>query len=438
MMATRTAAHTHTSDRLGSFGFLSLPALAAEQANGTTGNYGPQDQTMAMAWARDNIAAFGGDPTKVTIFGESAGGFSVCWHLQSPSSRGLFRAAIMESGSCDSPAFFSTMDRGVAWSLEMAAAVGCNGTAATSAEVVSCLRAKPTAEVMVPMVRELNKHWPYGDSRMPAYLPPLSPIMPWGPVIDGAYQGCVGKPYDLFRKGHGHFNDVPVIFGTNLNEGSIFSPALGLIIHKLLDLPPTEADFEEAMTLLFGGGATGVNNASDVAQALKLAIAEYPAKDYANNWERGSRMMTAMFFFCGTRRALLQLQTLGVKAWGYHFTFDDGTPGGKLFGVYHSSEVKYVFNKWAYDSGVTAANATMMETFGTYWTNFAKYLDPNGPPQDASDGSDGMTAWPMVGSSASSYHHLNITVPTSIETNMLQGECALWDKLYPLINEYKP
>src|SRR4051812_1119799 len=88
--------------RLGVFGFLGLPALSAEASDRASGNYGLLDQQAALRWTRRNIKAFGGDPGNVTIAGESAGGWSVCAHLASPAVRGLFAAAIMQSGSCAS------------------------------------------------------------------------------------------------------------------------------------------------------------------------------------------------------------------------------------------------------------------------------------------------------------------------------------------------
>lgn len=84
--------------RVGPFGFMALSGLQSEDPNNSTGNAALQDQTMGLQWVRDNIANFGGDPTRVTIFGESAGGFSICWHLVNQNSAGLFAAAIMESG----------------------------------------------------------------------------------------------------------------------------------------------------------------------------------------------------------------------------------------------------------------------------------------------------------------------------------------------------
>ena len=89
--------------RLGQLGFLAHSALSAEDPNGASGNYGLLDQRAALEWVRDNIEAFGGDPNNVTIFGESAGAFSICSHLASPLSTGLFHRAILQSGNCQRP-----------------------------------------------------------------------------------------------------------------------------------------------------------------------------------------------------------------------------------------------------------------------------------------------------------------------------------------------
>lgn len=93
--------------RVASLGFLAMDELL--KADGTTGNYGVQDQTMGLKWVQANIHNFGGDPSRVTIAGESAGAFSVAWHLASKASAGLFHGAIMESGTADSPQFFRGM-----------------------------------------------------------------------------------------------------------------------------------------------------------------------------------------------------------------------------------------------------------------------------------------------------------------------------------------
>ena len=122
--------------RLGAFGFLAHPSLGAP---GTVGNYGLADQQAALRWVRDNIGAFGGDPRKVTIAGESAGGMSVCDHLVAPGSAGLFRAAIIQSAPCQAQA---DLEFGQRQSVDYAIAAGCRNPATTA----RCLRALRSEE----------------------------------------------------------------------------------------------------------------------------------------------------------------------------------------------------------------------------------------------------------------------------------------------------
>lgn len=124
--------------RLGALGFLAHPALAGP--DGAVGNYGLADQQAALRWVRDNVAAFGGDPAKVTIAGESAGAMSVCDHLVAPESYGLFRAAILQSGPCQAQAALPAAER---ISAAFAGKLGC-GSPATAA---TCLRDLPAARL---------------------------------------------------------------------------------------------------------------------------------------------------------------------------------------------------------------------------------------------------------------------------------------------------
>ena len=234
--------------RVGPFGFTALTSLRAEDAGGSTGNAALQDQVRALEWTRDNAHAFGGDAARVAIFGESAGGFSICWHLVSRASAGLFRAAIMESGSCDSPQFFMPAAAAVNFSRLYAASLGCPATApgADDAPALACMRALSAEAVLEAIPDWLSPCWPLpaancsngtadravlreraatrlGDALRwapgapaPA-LPALSPLFPWGPAIDGADTGLRDLPLALIQRGE--FNKVPAIFGTNKNEG---------------------------------------------------------------------------------------------------------------------------------------------------------------------------------------------------------------------------
>ena len=137
--------------RLDVFGWLVHNSLKADN-NGTLGNFGLHDQRAAIQWTATNIAKFGGDPNRVTIFGESAGGFSVCQHLASPASSGLFSQAIIESGSCDRQSLlvFDAEDAAAFGEL-YAEAVGCPKSSFSSDDdQVSCLRNLPVAKIMTP------------------------------------------------------------------------------------------------------------------------------------------------------------------------------------------------------------------------------------------------------------------------------------------------
>lgn len=220
--------------RLGIFGFLSLPELQAEQANNGTGNMALLDQTAALQWVQANAARFGGDPSRVAIFGQSAGGFSICWHLVSPTSKGLFSAAIMESGSCGSRSFFKPIDQAFAFSDRVAASVGCTGE---GAERLACLRSASPATLLhskltgyhhglLDDASDASESWvapldsyKYAETTSAAAsdsaeaaaaaatapLPPcMAPVMPWGPAIDGV--ALLKLP--LLSLQEGNFNKV--------------------------------------------------------------------------------------------------------------------------------------------------------------------------------------------------------------------------------------
>ena len=237
--------------RLGPLGFLALPELAG------AGNAALLDQVAALEWVRDNIAAFGGDPARVTIAGESAGAFSVAWHLASPRSAGLFHGALLESTSFDTPQFFQPLGDARAFSALYGAALGC----AEGAGQLACLRALPVDAVLIDLAEALNPDWPCvvpgrcppgvqaaaahlgggsgsgGSGGAPRTLPALAPLMPWGPAIDGV----VLPDVPLRAIIAGAFNKVPVLLGTNRNEGSIFIPVFPLIVPDT-EFPPRLAD----------------------------------------------------------------------------------------------------------------------------------------------------------------------------------------------------
>ena len=200
--------------RLNVFGFLALPQLQAESPVNSTGNIGVMDQRFALQWVHNNIAAFGGDPSRVLLFGQSAGGASVCYHYTSPgmsatwrcvkracscgaiaASAGLFSAVVIESGLCSDPSFFtplqSAINFGQGSAVRMALIslthhitggsgfvkhVGCDLGSLT----LECLRKLPTVDVLNYLLEfKLQYSFPPGTP-----LPLLLPFMPWVRIMD--------------------------------------------------------------------------------------------------------------------------------------------------------------------------------------------------------------------------------------------------------------
>jgi carboxylesterase type B len=202
--------------RLGVFGFLAHPGLTAERGN--AGDFGFLDQQAALRWLHRNVAAFGGDPSRVTVGGESAGGWSVCAHLVSPDSRGLFVRAIIQSGSCQT----QTAARANAAGVQFAATAGCSD--APTRHAVACLRALPAADLV-------------NDQSTTGFTPML-------------IRGTPSLPADPRTAIHsGQFAHVPVLIGATLDEGRAFTAD---------EIGWTRGDFETWVQTVFGVNASAV------------------------------------------------------------------------------------------------------------------------------------------------------------------------------------
>ena len=209
--------------RLGTLGFLADPSLGPP---GDVGNYGLQDQQAALRWVRDNIAGFGGDPERVTVAGESAGGMSVCDHLVAPGSKGLFRAAIIQSAPCGAQADLATAQRR---SVEYTAKAGC----ADPKTAADCLRSLP-----VDKLREPVTFFNIGENALP------------GPVVDSA--ALPVDPVTAIAR-----NDaarVPVLIGTNRDEFTLFVALQYLRLGKVY----TAEQYPQLLRDTFGDNAAAV------------------------------------------------------------------------------------------------------------------------------------------------------------------------------------
>jgi len=321
--------------RLGALGFTAHPALTAESATHGSGNYGLLDQQEALRWVRRNILWFGGDPSRVTIFGESAGGLSVHAQLASPTSHGLFQRAIVQSGAYQlaQPSLAAGEAAGVAF----ATSAGCPDQSA------ACLRGLSVAQLLAHQAGGVG-----GAS----------------PVLDGTF--LTQSVIDAFTSGE--FNRVPVIEGSNHDEWRLF---VGLTTLVTGPTPPAAYPAAIQATL-------GVPTA-----AVPLFVAQYPLASYASPDLALSALGTDGIFDCNARFAARQLAR-HVPTFVYEFA-DPAAPQRFLppaafpYAAAHASEIQYLL-----DLPVTvpapafdAAQRALSDAMVAYWTTFARTGQPS-------------------------------------------------------------
>ena len=202
--------------RLAWLGFLAHPDLSLEDPKGSSGNYGLLDQIEALKWVKQNIASFGGDPNNVTIFGESAGGWSVCNLLGSPLAAGLFAKAIIESGGCD---MVATLDKGYKIGEKFVKEAGCEFR-----DPIPCLRGKTAEEIQLALkaTKEKEKAEKQNEPKKNSSLLEGAASFDWIPHIDNWTLDAT--PIEAIRSGK--FNQAPLLVGTNRDEGKLFSIAM--------------------------------------------------------------------------------------------------------------------------------------------------------------------------------------------------------------------
>jgi len=328
MLAKKGVVLVSIAYRVGQLGFLAHPELSAENPDKVSGNYGLLDMIAGLKWVKKNIAAFGGDPDKVTIFGESAGGIAVSMLCASPLAKGLFHGAISQSGGSFGPPRITTYPGENLKRLQDAESAG--DTYVKNAGFSSIAELRKIDADKLPTIRGLA--WP---------------------IIDGYV--IPDDQYKLYEAGK--FNDTPILVGYNSDEGASFSRE------------KTPEDYIAGVKTRYGKFAEDLIKAYPVGSSTVPKTARDLMRDAAFGWHTWS---------------WARLQSKMGKSKAYYYYFDqhpnypvDSPKAG--YGSPHGQDVAYVFEHLdASNPQTTKTDLEISDAMGTYWTNFAKYGDPNG------------------------------------------------------------
>ena len=308
--------------RLGIFGFFAHPDLTAESEHHASGNYALLDILAALHWVKRNIASFGGDPDRVTVFGESAGSWAVNLLMASPRAKGLFHRAIGESGGCFFP--LKTLAEAEKAGLQLATTLGA------AQDALKTLRAKSAEELLRAGSEETVR-----------------------PLVDGWV--LPQQVYTIFAEGKQ--TDVPLLVGSNVDEGTALVPQ-GVNLKAAM--------FVAGVRQRYGNLADHflkVYPAGSDEEAVASFYAAY--RDQVFGWEM--RTWARMEAKSGHHRAYL-----------YYFSRRPPGPQSRRFGAFHASEIAYVFGNFVWPFPWEEADRELSDAISSYWVNFAATGDPNG------------------------------------------------------------
>lgn len=349
--------------RLGPLGFLSTEDTVCP------GNNGLKDQSQSIRWVHENIAAFGGDPNRVTIFGESAGGASVHYHMMSNLSKGLIHRGISQSGNGYCPWAVARPDSAKKKANKVAELLNCPKD---SKQLLACLRTK-TADELIKTDRSFQVY-------------NYCPMIPFRPVVEPEHPGAFLTEDPALSSKHGRLSDIPWMTGVTSDEGALVAPGLyerknGELIKKLSN------NFEEIapITLLFGETCP-----SDQKKQIASEVREfYFGKEPIDNSSRSKvvDMYSDAWFTLAAKRSVLDyLEKQSSPVYYYNLAYRGSASFSIIFGdakndygVSHADELQYLFpvgEQLFKDIPLSEKDRRMIDIITSLWVNFAKSGNP--------------------------------------------------------------
>jgi len=361
--------------RLGPLGFLVHPGLEPENANNKSGNYAVLDQILALTWVQNNIANFGGDPNKVMIFGESAGGVDVGNLLVSPLASGLFQRACIQSATPLINDYNNSKIKGITY-------VDSFTNTGTDVQKIAFMRNLPSDSIVK------NEKSPLSGGAVQ---------LAWQPVLDNVV--FTDYPFQKFQSGN--FNKVPLMIGSNSEEMSLSAPptVTPLMVTALINSTLPSSLQAQATTLYPPG--------TNTTQARQSYIG----------------ILTDAQFTATTRRVAQCVSVNQTEpVWRYFFTHKHTIPQLATYGSYHGMELFYVFNTWENATLGTGPlfkpqDDSVQNAMLNYWVNFANTGNPNVV---------GLPNWPQYQSINDCYLEIKAT-PNGNQCGLRTAQSNLWD-----------
>ncbi len=358
--------------RLGVLGFLAHPALDAERPEKISGNYGSLDQVAMLRWLKRNIAAFGGDPNKLFLFGTSAGGGNICALLTSPLTRGLFHGVAMQSSVPMSCEIQTLKEAQEGTGRIVAKSVGCE-----TGDVAACLRGKSVTEIV---------------NAVPGSFSVLPRV--YGPNMDGHI--FPEQPLKMIMAGK--YPSMPVIIGNTTDETLAWADTAGRVTD--------EKSYASAIDKVFG------------ASARQRILEIYPAKSYPTPRAAFVQVTTDAQFTCQSRRVartLAKVQREPVYRYLFAHTLEND-PASKSRGAAHSIEQAFLFPQRKYVPLDT--DRIVQRQMVGYWSRIAQTGNPNGAEEPQ---------WPAVSPDNDVY--LEISAQTAAKNGPAKAHCDFWDTI---------